>query len=127
MGYIKYGTIKDELPELYECLVNKDNGAIHSGKMEKKRNMDRGCFGDVWTWMHDEDIDEKVFRVRRKDSGDYYEKGKFLQVIELPYDFLIGILHIDDEDKGKSQIINFYLLSELEFYYMESDQDNDLE
>lgn len=36
--------------------------------------MERGYFGDVLTWMHDEDIDGKVFRVRRKGSGDYYTR-----------------------------------------------------
>ncbi len=35
MGYIKYGTIKDELPELYECLLNKEDGEIHIGSAKK--------------------------------------------------------------------------------------------
>lgn len=35
MGYIKYGTIKDELPELYKCLANKENGTIHIGSAKK--------------------------------------------------------------------------------------------
>lgn len=89
--------------------------------------MDRGCFGDVWTWMHDEDIDEKVFRARSKNSGGYYEKGKFLQVVELPHDSLISVLRADDEGRDKSQIINFYLLSKLDFFYLESDQEYELE
>lgn len=89
--------------------------------------MERGYFGDVLTWMHDEDIDGKVFRVRRKGSGDYYTRGMFLQVIELPNDFLIGVLHVDDEDEDKSQIVDFYPLSELDFYYLESDQTDELE
>lgn len=85
--------------------------------------MDKGYFGDVMTWMHDEDIDEKVFRVRRKGSGDYYNRGKLLQVIELPNDFLVGVLLVDDGDTNGNKEIEFYLLSELDFYYLEVDQE----
>lgn len=85
--------------------------------------MDKGYFGDVMTWMHDEDIDEKVFRVRRKGSGDYYDRGKLLQVIELPNDFLVGVLLVDDGDTNGNKEIKFYLLSELDFYYLEVDQE----
>ena len=85
--------------------------------------MDKGYFGDVMTWMHDEDIDEKVFRVRRKGSGDYYNRGKLLQVIELPNDFLVGVLLADDGDTNGNKEIKFYLLSELDFYYLEADQE----
>lgn len=85
--------------------------------------MDKGYFGDVMTWMHDEDIDEKVFRVRRKGSGDYYNRGKLLQVIELPNDFLVGVLLVDDGDTNGNKEIKFYLLSELDFYYLEVDQE----
>ena len=35
MGRIKYGTIKDEFPELYEYLVNKDDGLTHIGSARK--------------------------------------------------------------------------------------------
>ena len=35
MGRTKYGTIKDELPELYRYLVSKDDGAIHIGSARK--------------------------------------------------------------------------------------------
>lgn len=94
--------------------------------------MERGYFGDVLTWMHDEDIDEKVFRVRRKGSGNYYEKGMFLQVIELPNDFLIGVLRVDDHGEDDivtcvNKEVDFYLLSELDFIYLESDQADELE
>lgn len=85
--------------------------------------MDKGYFGDVMTWMHDEDIDEKVFRVRRKGSGDYCNRGKLLQVIELPNDFLVGVLLVDDGDTNGNKEIKFYLLSELDFYYLEVDQE----
>lgn len=85
--------------------------------------MNKGYFGDVMTWMHDEDIDEKVFRVRRKGSGDYYDRGKLLQVIELPNDFLVGVLLVDDGDTNGDKEIKFYLLSELDFYYLEVDQE----
>lgn len=83
--------------------------------------MDKGYFGDVMTWMHDENIDEKVFCVRRKGSGDYYNRGKLLQVIELPNDFLVGVLLVDDGDTNGNEEIKFYLLSELDFYYLEAD------
>ena len=89
--------------------------------------MDAGFFGDVFTWIHDEDIDKKIFRIYRKNSDNFYKKGKFLQVVELPNDFLIGILYVDDEFKACGQTICFLPLSDIEFYYLESDQEIDKE
>ena len=85
--------------------------------------MNKGCFGDIWTWMHDEDIHEKVFWFKHKDSDDFTEKGKIWQVIELHNDFMIGMLSVDDESEANDKEIEFYLLSELKFLYYDVDQE----
>lgn len=89
--------------------------------------MNKGCFGDIYTWVHDEDIHEKVFQFKHKDSDEFPERGRIWQIIELPNDFLIGMLSVDEGNETDDRLIDFYLLSELKFFYQDSDQADELE
>jgi len=76
--------------------------------------------------VHDEDIHEKVFQIRLKNGDTFFERGKIWQIIELPNDFLIGILFVDEGNETDDKLINFYLLSELRFFYQDEDQEETL-
>lgn len=79
--------------------------------------MGSGGYGDFWTWVHDEDVQEKIFRVW--DSNDSCFLVRFVQLIEMSNgDFLIGMQACDEENGA----MFFRLLSQLRFAFYPSDQ-----
>lgn len=78
--------------------------------------MDSGGYGDIWTWVLDEDVHEKVFRVSLDGTCVLV---RFVQLIAMPNgDVLIGMRERSD----KSGVLFFRLLSGLQFAYCPEDQ-----
>lgn len=86
--------------------------------------MEKGYFGDLLTWIHDEDIQERIFHFTEKNSDKHGNRGKIWQVIELPNDFLIGVLLIDEVNSPDDKLIEFYLLSDIAITYDGADQED---
>ena len=102
-----------------------------------------GCYGDIWTWISDMDIHNKLFRVwyinrnrpQKSDRtfvymDDYYEESTcehryFTEFIELPNgDFLIGMQSEDEDREGrKYPCIEYRKLSDIHFSYYECDNE----
>ena len=93
--------------------------------------MGNGGYGDIWTWVHDEDIQEKIFRVwlTQDCRMDNYLPMYFSQIIELPNgEILVGLRRVDYTEVGKANdCIIYKLLSQIQFVYCPDDQQNDLE
>lgn len=61
--------------------------------------MTGGCYGDIWTWIQDEDIQERLFRVWTdpEDQDAVCSFVYFTQFIQLPNnDILIGMQTYDE-------------------------------
>ena len=89
--------------------------------------MTEGCYGDIWTWIQDEDIHERLFRVwfNPNDNGEECQFFYFTQFIELPNkDILIGMQAFDEWCEGnKYETVEYRLLSQIQFNYVPSDQE----
>ena len=85
-------------------------------------NIVTGAWGDIWTWLGDEDIQEKVFGIFLPDDEDdedsddpgYFE-GYLSQFIKLPNkDVLVGIQPTSSvSPDGKSRSIVYVRLSDI--------------
>jgi hypothetical protein len=82
-----------------------------------------GCYGDIWTWIHDEDIHNKVFQVILKDKYADPEViyCYFSQFIELPDgDFLIGLQRTNENyPDGKNTSIFYERMSNMHICYVD--------
>ncbi len=82
-----------------------------------------GSFGDIWTWILDNDIYDKEFLFgwrNRDDKNKFY--GKFRQFISVPSggekdDILVGFVTIGD-DGTESEEVYYYWLADLVFAYV---------
>lgn len=88
-----------------------------------------GCYGDIWTWIHDEDIHERVFRVWHKtEAGNargqqLHSKMHLTQFIELPDgDILVGLQsHDKSQPDNLGEEVFFWKLSDIALCYNPSD------
>ena len=91
--------------------------------------MTKGYFGDLLTWVLDDDIQDKVFRVwfDKENMDETCSYMYFTQIIELGNgDFLIGLQEYDETKPGRRYpYITYRRLGEFNFAYCESDQDED--
>lgn len=105
MGYIKYGTIKDELPELYECLVNKDDGAIHIGSARKADWICPNC-GSV---VLQKSVNKVVAKgISCKNCSDGVSKPEKITISALRQNS-VRFIYQKTFDWSKRKIYDFYL------------------
>lgn len=91
--------------------------------------MTGGCYGDIWTWIHDEDITERLFRVwvDPEDPDETCSFVYFTQFIQLPNnDILIGMQGYDDRyEDNKYPMVEYRLLSQIQFVYTPKDEEDE--
>ena len=94
--------------------------------------MERGVFGDLYTWIVDEEVYNRVFRLRIRDgvSGSfsvYQHKVILHQFIEMPdKDFLVGFKMYDRTTGALEENITYVRLSDMMLQYFKEDQQDDL-
>lgn len=91
--------------------------------------MTGGCYGDIWTWIQDEDVQERLFRVWTdlRDPDEVCLFVYFTQFIQLPNnDILIGMQAYDESyDDNRYPMIDYRLLSQIQFAYVPNDEDDE--
>lgn len=91
--------------------------------MGDKHTISNGFYGDLETWVLDEDVQSKRYRVRNipENGLKKWELYYFTHIIPLnDGDTLIGLQYGGCEDSEKA--IFYHRLSSLEFCYYENDQ-----
>lgn len=86
-----------------------------------------GCYGDIWTWVHDEDVMDRIFRVWFDPiDGREYHLMRLAQIISLPDgEVLIGLQYPDSKNGGRLDgAIWFHKLSNITLAYFPSDNES---
>lgn len=86
--------------------------------------MTKGFFGDLLTWVLDEEVQDKVFRIWFNASGKC-NRMFFTQIIDLEHgDYLVGLQPYDEHyPLHRYPRIEYYRLSDIRFTYCEQDQE----